>query len=84
MPLARRLRVIAWGRLMSPPGAGQLGDIMLVEAFERFGNEGQIIGRLLTGYTAVEYQLCMCAGMGGGAVEQAITDLYSKQGRPGA
>jgi len=53
---------------------------MLVEAFKRFKQEGQIIGRLLAGYTAIEYQLCMCAGMGGGDVERAITDLYSKRG----
>jgi hypothetical protein len=48
----------------------------LVDAFRRFGEEAQIVGRLLTGYTAIEYQLCMCAGMGGGDVERAISDLY--------
>jgi hypothetical protein len=52
----------------------------LVDAFRRFGEEAQIVGRLLTGYTAIEYQLCMCAGMGGGDVERAISDLYSKRG----
>jgi hypothetical protein len=52
----------------------------LVDAFRRFGEEAQIVGRLLTGYTAIEYQLCMCAGMGGGDVERAVSDLYSKRG----
>jgi hypothetical protein len=52
----------------------------LFPALGRFKREASIIGRLLTGYTALEYQLCMCAGMGGGDVEKAITDLFSKRG----
>lgn len=53
---------------MSPP---------LFPALHRFPQEASIIGRLLTGYTAIEYQLCMCAGMGGGDVEKAIVELFS-------
>jgi hypothetical protein len=54
--------------------------VVLCPALERFKAEAVIIGRLLTGYTAIEYQLCMCAGMGGGAVTRAITELFSKRG----
>ena len=53
---------------------------VLVPAFRAFPEEGLIIGRLLTGYTAIEYQLCVCAGMGRGDVAKAITDIYSKRG----
>ncbi|GAN82204.1 hypothetical protein [Acidocella aminolytica] len=53
---------------------------MLVQAFRVFPGEGAIVGRLLTGYTDIEYQLCFCAGMGGGDVAKAITDIYSKRG----
>jgi hypothetical protein len=53
---------------------------MLVQAFRVFPNEGAILGRLLTGYTDIEYQLCLCVGMGGGDVAKAITDIYSKRG----
>ncbi|MGO8844183.1 MAG: hypothetical protein ACLQFI_02315 [Methylocella sp.] len=49
-------------------------------ALQRFGREASIIGQLLTGYSALEYQLCMVAGMGGGDVEKAITKLFSKRG----
>jgi hypothetical protein len=52
----------------------------LFPAFEHFPREASIIGDLLTGYSAIEYQLCMCAGMGGGDVEKAITELFSKRG----
>jgi hypothetical protein len=52
----------------------------LSPALDRFPREAEIIGRLLTGYTAIEYQLCMCAGMGGGDVRNAIVDLFSKRG----
>src|SRR4051812_47462374 len=52
---------------------------VLFPALQRFECEASIIGQLLTGYTALEYQLCMCAGMGGGDVEKAITDLFSKR-----
>lgn len=52
----------------------------LVPAFRAFPEEGLIVGRLLAGYTAIEYQLCMCAGMGGGDVAKAITDIFSKHG----
>jgi hypothetical protein len=52
----------------------------LFPALQRFEHEASIIGHLLTGYTALEYQLCMCAGMGGGDVEKAITELYSRRG----
>jgi hypothetical protein len=52
----------------------------LVPTFRAFPEEGLIVGRLLTGYTAIEYQLCMCAGMGGGDVAKAITDIFSKRG----
>src|ERR1700731_2185992 len=53
---------------------------MFIQAFTVFPDEGAILGRLLTGYTAIEYQLCMCAGMGGGDVAKAITDIFSKRG----
>ena len=53
---------------------------VLFPALRRFGREASIIGQLLTGYTALEYQLCLCAGMGGGDVEKAITELFSKRG----
>ena len=52
----------------------------LVSAFRAFPEEGLIVGCLLTGYTAIEYQLCMCAGMGGGDVAKAITEIFSKRG----
>jgi hypothetical protein len=52
----------------------------LFPAFEHFPREASIIGDLLTGYSAIEYQLCMCAGMGGGNVSKAITELFSKRG----
>ena len=52
----------------------------LVPAFRAFPEEGLIVGRLLTGYTEIEYQLCMCAGMGGGDVAKAITEIFSKRG----
>jgi len=52
----------------------------LFPALQRFEREASIIGHLLSGYSALEYQLCMCAGMGGGDVEKAITDLFSKRG----
>jgi hypothetical protein len=52
----------------------------LFPALRRFEREASIIGYLLTGYTAIEYQLCLAAGMGGGDVEQAITEMYSKRG----
>ena len=47
---------------------------MFIQAFRVFPDEGAILGRLLTGYTDIEYQLCFCAGMGGGDVAKAITD----------
>ncbi len=31
---------------------------MLIQAFRIFPDEGAILGRLLTGYTDIEYQLC--------------------------
>jgi hypothetical protein len=49
----------AWGH--SDDGGSVL--VVLCPALELF-KEAVIIGRLLTGYTAIEYQLCMCAGMG--------------------
>ena len=52
----------------------------LVSAFQAFPEEGLIVGRLLTGYTTIEYQLCMCAGMGGAGVAKAITEIFSKRG----
>jgi hypothetical protein len=52
----------------------------LFPALQRFETEASIIGRLLTGYTALEYQLCMCAAMGGGDVARAIIELFSKRG----
>jgi hypothetical protein len=52
----------------------------LFPALQRFGREAALVGQLLTGYSALEYQLCMCAGMGGGDVERAIVDLFSKRG----
>ena len=52
----------------------------LFPALTRFDREAAIIGRLLTGYTAIEWQLCLCSGMGGGDVECAIVDLYRKRG----
>jgi hypothetical protein len=52
----------------------------LVKAFRAFPEEALIIGRLLTGYTDIEYQLCLCAGMGGEDVARAITDIFSKRG----
>jgi hypothetical protein len=52
----------------------------LFPALQRFEREASIIGYLLTGYTSIEYQLCLAAGMGGGDVEKAITELYSKRG----
>jgi hypothetical protein len=51
----------------------------LFPALQRFPEEASIVGRLLTGYTAIEYQLCMCAGMGGGDVQKAIVELFSKR-----
>ena len=42
----------------------------LFPALSRFPEEAAIVGRLLTGYTAIEQQLCFCAGMGGGDVEK--------------
>lgn len=40
-----------------------------------------ILGRRLTGNTDIEeHQLCLRAGMGGGDVEKAITDIFSKRG----
>jgi len=53
---------------------------VLCPALYRYGREAAIIGRLLTGYSALEYQLCMCAGMGGSDVGKAITDLFSRRG----
>ena len=53
---------------------------MFVQAFRVFPSEGVILGRLLTGCTDIEYQLCLRAGMGGGDVEKAITDIFSKRG----
>lgn len=53
---------------------------MFIQAFGVFPTEGVILGRLLTGYTDIEYQLCLCAGMGGGDVAKAITDIFSKRG----
>jgi hypothetical protein len=53
---------------------------MFIQAFRVFPDEGAILGRLLTGYTDIEYQMCFCAGMGGGDVAKAITYIYSKRG----
>ncbi len=53
---------------------------MFIQAFRVFPDEGAILGRLLTGYTDIEYQLCFCAGMGGGDVAKTITDIFSKRG----
>jgi hypothetical protein len=52
----------------------------LAPALDRFENEAVIIGRLLTGYSAIEYQLCLCAGMGGGDVAKVIVALFIKRG----
>jgi hypothetical protein len=52
----------------------------LSPALDRFDQEAAIIGRLLTGYSAIEYQLCLCAGMGGGDVAKAIVALFIKRG----
>jgi hypothetical protein len=41
---------------------------MFIQAFRVFPAEGAILGTLLTSYTDIEYQLCLCAGMGGGDV----------------
>jgi hypothetical protein len=54
-------------------------SLPLFPALARFPEEAAILGRLLTGYTAIEHQLCFCAGMGGGDVEKAITELFSKR-----
>src|SRR5437868_3079039 len=62
---------------------GPLMTAALFPALQRFGREASIIGQLLTGYSALEYQLCMCAGMGGGDVEKAITELFSRRGETG-
>jgi hypothetical protein len=51
----------------------------LFSALAQFPEESAIDGRLLTGYTAIEYQLCLCTGMGGGDVEKAITELFSRR-----
>jgi len=51
----------------------------LFPALDRFDREAAIVGRLLTGYSALEYQLRLCAGMGGGDVAKAITKLFSKR-----
>jgi hypothetical protein len=53
---------------------------LFIQAFRIFPDEGAILGRLLTGYTDIEYQLCFCAGMGGGDVAKAITDIFSRRG----
>ena len=53
---------------------------MLVQAFRAFPEEGAILGRLLTGYTDIEYQLCLCSGVGGGDTAKAIRDIFSKRG----
>lgn len=52
---------------------------MLCSALQRFEREAIMIGQLQTGYSELEYQLCMCAGMGGGDVEKAITELFSRR-----
>jgi hypothetical protein len=52
----------------------------LFPALQRFEREASIIGYLLSGYTSIEYQLCLAAGMGGGDVEKAITEMYSRRG----
>lgn len=57
---------------MAPPS--------LFPVLQSFDREAAIIGRLLTGYTAIEWQLCLCAGMGGGDVERAIIELFGKRG----
>jgi hypothetical protein len=57
--------------------------LALFPALDRFKPEATILGRLLTGFTAIEYQLCMCVGMGGGDVEWAIKELFSKRGETG-
>jgi hypothetical protein len=51
----------------------------LFPALRRFDREASIVGYLLTGYTAIEYQLCLAAGMGGGDVEKAITEMFSRR-----
>ncbi|MEA2753936.1 MAG: hypothetical protein QOJ54_225, partial [Aliidongia sp.] len=53
---------------------------MFIQAFRVFPAEGAILGTLLTSYTDIEYQLCLCAGMGGGDVRKAITDIFSRRG----
>jgi hypothetical protein len=54
---------------------------MLVPAFARFPEAARIIGRLLTGYSEIEFQLCACAGMGGRSVTQAIAKVYGNRGQ---
>jgi len=55
--------------------------LVLCPALARFTREAAVIGRLLAGYTAIEYQLCMCAGMGGGDIERAIEAIFSRRGK---
>lgn len=51
----------------------------LFPALRRFEREASMVGYLLTGYTAIEYRLCLAAGMGGGDVENAITEMFSRR-----
>jgi hypothetical protein len=51
----------------------------LFPALHRFEREAAMIGYLLSGYTAIEYQLCLAAGMGGGDIEKAITEMFSRR-----
>lgn len=48
----------------------------IMPGFDRFPKQGMIIGRLLTGYGELEFELCRCVESVTGDLDAAIRALF--------
>lgn len=56
---------------------------MLLRPFMKFPEEGALVGRILAGYSEIEYELCLCLASVLQDLETAIRTLYRLRGEDG-
>lgn len=52
----------------------------LLRAFTRFPHEGDAIGQIALAYSELEFDLCMCVGMGMDSLDIAVKALFRTRG----
>jgi hypothetical protein len=52
----------------------------IMPCFDRYPEEGDVVGRLLAGYGELEIELCNCVAALSGNLDDAIKALFSQQG----